>query len=222
MHHDGARSAPQPEQPPTLEALVTRGPSRTTLAAPRWGKAVQGQIAFEVTTSDLAIVASPHTTRSEEVTDAPGERAELALECPNSLTDCVPFSHQATEPQRSRFVKSSSGPPDIRFRNGTVALVADVGIRDTRAMRSRRHLPVRSAPSSAFAGYRFPPEVIAPGGPVVPAVRPFLSRRRGAPGGARHRGRSREHLPVGPAVRAGVRGGGSGSTARHRGSLACR
>src|SRR6266511_1056807 len=158
MHHDGARSAPQPEQPPTLEALVTRGPSRTTLAAPRWGKAVQGQIAFEVTTSDLAIVASPHTTRSEEVTDAPGERAELALECPNSLTDCVPFSHQATEPQRSRFVKSSSGPPDIRFRNGTVALVADVGIRDTRAMRSRRHLPVRSAPSSAFAGYRFPPE----------------------------------------------------------------
>ncbi len=92
MHHDGARSAPQPEQPPTLEALVTRGPSRTTLAAPRWGKAVQGQIAFEVTTSDLAIVASPHTTRSEEVTDAPGERAELALECPNSLTDCVPFS----------------------------------------------------------------------------------------------------------------------------------
>ena len=27
-------------------------------------------------------------------------------------------------------------------------------------MRSRRHPPVRPAPSSAFAGYRFPPEVI--------------------------------------------------------------
>ncbi len=27
-------------------------------------------------------------------------------------------------------------------------------------MRSRRHPPVRPAPRSAFAGYRFPPEVI--------------------------------------------------------------
>jgi len=27
-------------------------------------------------------------------------------------------------------------------------------------MRSRRHLPVRPAPRSAFSGYRFPPEVI--------------------------------------------------------------
>jgi transposase-like protein len=43
---------------------------------------------------------------------------------------------------------------------GTVALAADVGIRETRAMRSRRHRPVRPAPYSAFAGYRFPPEVI--------------------------------------------------------------
>src|SRR6266508_2419067 len=43
---------------------------------------------------------------------------------------------------------------------GTVALAAGVGFRETRAMRSRRHRPVRPAPSSAFAGYRFPPEVI--------------------------------------------------------------
>jgi IS6 family transposase len=27
-------------------------------------------------------------------------------------------------------------------------------------MRSRRHLPIRPGPRSAFAGYRFPPEVI--------------------------------------------------------------
>src|SRR5205823_12851945 len=41
-----------------------------------------------------------------------------------------------------------------------------------------------------------------PGGPVVPAVRPVLSGRRGAPRRTRHRGRPREHLSVGPAVRA--------------------
>jgi len=39
-------------------------------------------------------------------------------------------------------------------------LAAGVGIRETRAMRSRRHLPVRPAPQSAFSGYRFPPEDI--------------------------------------------------------------
>ena len=39
-------------------------------------------------------------------------------------------------------------------------MAAGVGIRDTRAMRSHRHPPVRPGPSSAFAGYRFPPEVI--------------------------------------------------------------
>src|SRR6266545_1783197 len=43
---------------------------------------------------------------------------------------------------------------------GAVALAAGVGIRETRVMRSRRHRRVRPAPSSAFAGYRFPPEVI--------------------------------------------------------------
>jgi hypothetical protein len=48
----------------------------------------------------------------------------------------------------------------MKARVGTVALAAGVGIRETRAMRSRLHPPVRPAPSSAFAGYRFPPEVI--------------------------------------------------------------
>src|SRR6266511_3108933 len=43
---------------------------------------------------------------------------------------------------------------------GAVALAAGVGIRETRVMRSRRHRRVRPTPSSAFAGYRFPPEVI--------------------------------------------------------------
>jgi transposase-like protein len=39
-------------------------------------------------------------------------------------------------------------------------LAAGVGIEETRGMRSRRHVPVRPTPRSAFAGYRFPPEVI--------------------------------------------------------------
>src|SRR5712691_4699886 len=60
------------------------------------------------------------------------------------------------------------------------------------------------------------------GGPVVLAVRSFLPGRRGAPGRARHRGRPREHLPVGPAVRAGVRRGSSGLPAHRGGSLARR
>src|SRR6266545_4859978 len=54
-----------------------------------------------------------------------------------------------------------------------------------------------------------------PGGPLVPAVRPVLPGRRGAPRRARGRGRPRQRLPVGPAVRTGVRGGGSSSTAHH-------
>jgi hypothetical protein len=44
--------------------------------------------------------------------------------------------------------------------SGTVALAPSVGIRETRAMRSRGYPPVRPAPRSAFTGYRFPPEVI--------------------------------------------------------------
>jgi transposase-like protein len=39
-------------------------------------------------------------------------------------------------------------------------LAVGVGIRETRAMRSPRQLRPRPAPRSAFAGYRFPPEVI--------------------------------------------------------------
>jgi uncharacterized membrane protein YraQ (UPF0718 family) len=85
--------------------------------------------------------------------------------------------------------------------------------------------PMLSPPPGAKVGLRRVPVSARghrPGGPVVPAVRPVLPGRRGAPGRTRHRGRPREHLPVGPAVRAGVRGGRSGPSARHRGSLARR
>ncbi len=85
--------------------------------------------------------------------------------------------------------------------------------------------PMPSPPPSAKVGLRrvpVPARGHHPGGAVVPAVRPVLPGRRGAPRRARHRGRPREHLPVGPAVRARVRGGRSGPSARHRGSLARR
>jgi transposase-like protein len=39
-------------------------------------------------------------------------------------------------------------------------LATGVGIRETRAMSTRRHPPIRPAPRSGFSGYRFPPEVI--------------------------------------------------------------
>src|SRR5262245_26088609 len=39
-------------------------------------------------------------------------------------------------------------------------------------------------------------------GPLVPAVRPVLPRRRGTPRRARRRGRPRQRLPLGPAVHA--------------------
>jgi transposase, IS6 family len=57
----------------------------------------------------------------------------------------------------------------------------------------------RSA-SSAPAGYRFPREVIAVGGALVPALRPVLPRRRGAARRAWHRGRSRDGVPTGADV----------------------
>src|SRR5438445_331615 len=42
----------------------------------------------------------------------------------------------------------------------TLRLTPSTGISETRSMRSRRHPSLLSAPSSAFTGYRFPPEVI--------------------------------------------------------------
>src|SRR6266540_6010957 len=42
----------------------------------------------------------------------------------------------------------------------TVALVVRASVTETGAMRSRLHLCLYPAPRSAFAGYRFPPEVI--------------------------------------------------------------
>jgi IS6 family transposase len=69
-------------------------------------------------------------------------------------------------------------------------------------MSTRWHPPMRPAPRSAFSGYRFPPEVITLAvrwyvrfGLSFRDVEELLAERR-------HRGRPREHLPVGPAVRA--------------------
>jgi hypothetical protein len=90
-------------------------------------------------------------------------------------------------------------------------------------MRSLRCPHPRPVPNSAFAGYRFPPEVI------TLAVRWYLRfglSYRDVEELLAERGIEVDHVSiyrwVGPAVRAGVRGGGSGPTARHRGSLARR
>jgi hypothetical protein len=88
-------------------------------------------------------------------------------------------------------------------------------------MRPHRYPCSYPASRSAFAGYRFPPEVI------TLAVRWYLRfglsyRDVEELVAERHRGRLRKHLPVGPSLRTGVRGRGSGPTARHRGPLACR
>src|SRR6266542_251083 len=82
-----------------------------------------------------------------------------------------------------------------------------------------------SSPPGARLGLRrvsFPARRHHPGGQVVPALRPLLPGRGGAPGRTRHRGRSREHLPVGAPVRTRVRRGGWGLSARGGGSLARR
>jgi IS1 family transposase len=68
--------------------------------------------------------------------------------------------------------------------------------------------PIRSPPAGAEFGLRripVPARGHHPCGPLVATVRSFPPGGRGAPRRTRHRSRSREHLPVGPAVRAGVR-----------------
>jgi hypothetical protein len=62
----------------------------------------------------------------------------------------------------TRLTGGSCHPPSVLARRhpGTVALVAWASVRETGAMRSHRHRHPCPAPSSAFAGYRFPPEVI--------------------------------------------------------------
>ncbi len=89
-------------------------------------------------------------------------------------------------------------------------------------MRSDRCPHLRPAPRSAYAGFRFPPEVI------TLAVRGYLRfglSYRDVEELLAERGIAVDHLSiyrVGPAVRARVRGGGSGPSAGHRGSLARR
>src|SRR5439155_15346969 len=78
---------------------------------------------------------------------------------------------RAHEPRRAAAGQGRGDPGGRRWRGvpGRATRLMDrrallhwlpASIRDTRAMRSRRHLRPRPAPRSAFAGYRFPPEVI--------------------------------------------------------------
>jgi hypothetical protein len=60
----------------------------------------------------------------------------------------------------------------------------DIGQAVPMRRRPRRVPP----PQSGFAGFRFPPDVIMVAVPVVPALQPVLSRRRGAAGRAWHHG----------------------------------
>ena len=96
------------------------------------------------------------------------------------------------------------------------------GISETPIMRSHRYPHLRPTPRSAFAGYRFPPEVI------TLAVRWYLRfglSYRDVEELLAERGIEVDHVSIyrwGPSLRTGIRGGGSGPTARHRGPLACR
>ena len=69
--------------------------------------------------------------------------------------------------------------------------------------RNRRARPLVQVPS-AFTGFRFPPEVIVAGGPLVPALRPVLPGPGRAPRRARYRRGPRDFVPVGAAVHAAV------------------
>ncbi len=103
---------------------------------------------------------------------------------------------------------------------GTVALAMKA-----RHQRDSGHeiSPIPSPPTHAELGLRrvpLPARGHHPGGPLVPPVRPVLPGCGGAPRRARARGRSRHGVPVGSAVRTGVRRGRQSPTARYRGSLA--
>ena len=65
-------------------------------------------------------------------------------------------SKEVLTPELNRAGRFSSRSP----KEGTVALARKTGIGETRAMRSHRYPRPRPTPSSVFAGYRFPPEVI--------------------------------------------------------------
>ena len=89
----------------------------------------------------------------------------------------------------------------VRLLPGAVALVdrmIKAGLSGEVSTRSRPWSP----PTSAFAGFRFPPEVIVVAVRWYLRLQPVLPRRRGAAGRARCRGRPRHRLPVGAAVHA--------------------
>jgi len=57
--------------------------------------------------------------------------------------------------------RRTRGEAHWNTHRGTVALVAPTCFREARAMRPHRYPCPAPTPRSAFAGYRFPPEVIA-------------------------------------------------------------
>ena len=73
-------------------------------------------------------------------------------------------------------------------------------------MSSCRCRPVSVVPCSAFAGFRFPPEIVVSAVRLVPALRPVVSRPGGTPRRAGHRRRSRHRVSVGAALHATPRG----------------
>src|SRR6266545_3890686 len=77
---------------------------------------------------------------------APGWRAGLVI------------AGAAPSAFRSRFVTAMMRPAALP--TGAVALVARAPVGETGAMRTHRYPHACPTPRSAFAGYRFPPEVI--------------------------------------------------------------
>ncbi len=97
--------------------------------------------------------------RASQATRA-GERVSTLLGAKTGSVSATEFANGAEASIRCQRTVAAGSERLRRRCSGTVALAAGVGIRETRAMRSRRHPSVRPAPSSAFSGYRFPPEVI--------------------------------------------------------------
>ena len=79
---------------------------------------------------------------------------------PSALTTQIPWLVALDFSWQSNARRDPSGDPTRRWMWPLLHWLP-ASHRDTRAMRSRPHLRPRPAPRSAFAGYRFPPEVIA-------------------------------------------------------------
>ena len=78
---------------------------------------------------------------------------------------------------------------------------------------------LRSGSAAAFAGFRFPPEVIVVAVRWVPALWAVVPRRRGAARRTRRRRRPRHRVPLGAALHAAAHRRGSALPSRGRGSV---